>query len=190
MQALIQDFITGLPWYADQARQTPEFAAQFAQSYWLSWEGVRAALGIPTPSNVSINVGSVVLSTLMNWLAYGTLAHWMARWLGGTGTWKQTLGVVALSYAPLLLLVVEAIPGAAVPLSLLFLAMLVSKYLALKSAHHLTPGYTLASVLLPYVIAVVLVLALALFGAAFGLEQVPFINQGMQIFQVFSGSTR
>jgi hypothetical protein len=171
-------------------RQTPEFAAQFAQNYGLSWEGVRAALGIPTPANVSVNVGSVVLSTLLNWLAYGTLAHWVARWFGGTGTWKQTLGVMALSYAPLLLLVMEAIPGAAVPLSLLFLAMLVSKYLALKSAHHLTPGYTLASVLLPYGIVLVLLLALTLFGAAFGLEQVPFMSQGLQIFQVFSGFGR
>jgi hypothetical protein len=187
LQALIENFITGLPWYADQAQQTRAFVTQFAQSYGLSWEGVRAALGVPTPTNVSVNTGSIVLSTLLNWLAYGTLAHWAARWFGGTGTWKQTLGAMALSYAPLLLLVVETIPGAVVPVSLLFLAMLVSKYLALKSAQGLTPGYTLASVLMPYAVVLVILLALTLFGAAFGLEQVPFMNQGMQIFQLFSG---
>ena len=112
-------------------------------------------LGIPTPTNQGIGIGALVLDTLLAWFVFGTVAHWLARWFGGAGTWKQTLGAMALSYAPLLLLVVEAVPGASVPLTLLFLAMLVGKYQAIKSAHGLTPGYTLASVLLPYLIGVV-----------------------------------
>jgi hypothetical protein len=190
LQTMVQNFITGLPWYQAQAQQSPQFAAEFAQSYGLSWEGVRYALGIPTPANQGLGIGALVLNTLLAWLGYGTLAHWFARWFGGEGAWRQTMGAMALSYAPLLLLVVEAVPGALVPVSLLFLAMLIGKYLAVKSAHRLTPGYTLASVLLPYLVAVVLLLALALFGGAFGLEQIPYFDSGMQTFNLFSGLWR
>jgi hypothetical protein len=190
IETLLQNFITGLPWYQTQVQQEPQFATQFAQSYWLSWEGVRYALGIPTPTNQGISIGALVLDTLLAWFVYGTVAHWLARWFGGAGTWKQTLGAAALAYAPLLLLVVEAIPGAYVPLTLLFLAMLVGKYQAVKSAHDLTPGYALASILLPYLIGVVVLLALALFGGAYGLEQIPYVDTGLRTFSVFSGLLR
>ena len=141
LQTLLQNFITGLPWYADTGPASRrEFATQFAQSYWLSWEGVRLRLGIPTPTNQGIGIGALVLDTLLAWLVFGTVAHWMARWFGGTGTLEADLGAMALAYAPLLLLVVEAVPGAYVPLTLLFLAMLVGKYQAVKSAHGLRPA--------------------------------------------------
>lgn len=190
MQTLLQNFITGLPWYQAQAQQSPQFVPQFTQSYWLSWEGVRLALGIPTPLNQGIAIGALVLDTLGAWLVFGTLAHWLARWFGGAGSWKQTLGAAALAYAPLLLLVVEAVPGAYVPLTLLFLAMLVGKYQAVKSAHGLAPGYTLAGILLPYLIGLVVLLALALFGGAFGVDQIPYIDTGIRTFSTFSGLLR
>jgi hypothetical protein len=190
LQALVQNFITGLPWYQAQAQQSPQFAAEFAQSYGLSWEGVRAALGIPTPLNQGIGIGALILNTLLAWLGYGTLAHWFARWFGGQGTWREMMGTMALAYAPLLLLVVEAIPGAVVPLILLFLLMLVGKYQAVKSTHHLTPGYNLASVLLPYLVVTVLALGVALFTGALGLEQIPFINTGIRTFDAFNGLMR
>jgi hypothetical protein len=185
LQALVQNFITGLPWYQAEAQRTREFVAQFAQSYGLSWEGVRAALGIPTPLNQGVGIGTLILNTLVAWFAFGTVAHWCARWFGGAGTWKETLGAIALAYAPLLLLVVEAIPGAAVPLGLLFLLELVGKYQAIKSAHRLTPGYNLASVLLPYLIAGVLALVVVLIGGAFGLEQIPYFDTGLRAFGAF-----
>jgi hypothetical protein len=97
---------------------------------------------------------------------------------------------MALTYAPLLLLVVEAIPGAVVPLTLLFLLMLAGKYLAIKSAHHLTPGYALASVLLPYLVAALLLLALVLFGGAFGLEQIPYADTAVQLLGMFNSGAR
>ncbi len=190
LQTLLQNFITGLPWYQAQAQQSPQFVPQFTQSYWLSWEGVRLALGIPTPLNQGITIGALVLDTLGVWLVFATLAHWLARWFGGAGSWKQTLGAAALAYAPLLLLVVEAVPGAYVPLALLFLAMLVGKYQAIKSAHGLAPGYTLASILLPYLIGVVVLLALMLFGGAYGLDQIPYVDTGLRTFNMFSGLLR
>jgi hypothetical protein len=190
LQTMVQTFIMGLPWYQAQVQQSPQFASEFAQSYGLSWEGVRYALGIPTPANQGVGIGTLVLNTLLAWLTFGTLAHWFARWFGGAGTWRQTLGAMALSYAPLLLLVVEAVPGALVPLSLLFLAMLIGKYLAVKSAHRLPNGYTAASVLLPYLVAAVLLAAVVLFGGALGLEQIPYFDSGVQAFDLFSSLWR
>jgi hypothetical protein len=190
LQTLVQEFVVGLPWYQAQVQQSPQFAQEFAQSYGLSWEGVRYALGIPTPLNQGLGIGPLLLNTLLVWLGFGTLAHWFARWFGSAGTWRQTLGVTALAYAPLLLLVVEAVPGALVPLPLLFLSMLVSKYLAIKSAHRLASGYTAASILLPYLVAAVLLMGLALFGGAFGLEQIPYFDSGVQTFDLFSSLWR
>lgn len=177
IEGLLQEFITGLPWYAEQVRLAPEFAAQFARNYFLTWEGLRALLGIQTPAGTALWAGVTVLDTLLAWLVYGTLAHWSARWLHGTGRWTQTTGALALAYAPLLLLTVELVPGAALPLSLLFLLMLVGKYQAIKAAHGLTPGYALAAVLLPYLLASLLLLAAAIFSAALGLEQIPYFDQ-------------
>jgi hypothetical protein len=68
--------------------------------------------------------------------------------------------------------------------------MLVSKYLAIKSAHRLASGYTAASILLPYLVAAVLLMGLALFGGAFGLEQIPYFDSGAQAFDLFSSLWR
>lgn len=180
IRAIIQEFIVGLPWYAEQVRLEPGFAARFAQNYLLAWEGLDALLGIQTPTSTAVWAGVTLLDTLLAWLIFGTLAHWAARWLGGSGRWTQTMGVVALSFAPLLLVTVEMIPGAFLPLGLLFLLMLVGKYQAIKAAHGLTPGYALAATLLPYLLCILLLLAVTLFAAAYGLDQVPYINQAIE----------
>ncbi len=176
LQTILRDFITGLPWYTTQIRQSPLFATRFDQAYLLVWEELRVLLGIPSPVGTGLNIATILLATLLVWLAYGVLAHSLARWLGGRGRWQATFGALALAYAPLLLLLVEIVPGAGVPLNLLFLLMLVGKYQALKSVHQLSPGYTLAALLLPYLLALLLLLALALFGGAFGLEQIPYFD--------------
>ena len=180
IETQLREFITSLPWYADQVRQAPGFAAEFAQNYFLGWEGLRAVLGIQTPTSTGVWAGVTLLDTLLAWLFFGLLALWSARWMGGQGRWQQTLGAVALAYAPLLLTLIEVIPGAALPLSLLFLAMLVGKYQAIKVVHGLTSGYVLAVVLIPYLLSLLLLLGVSLFGGAYGLEQVPYINQAIE----------
>lgn len=180
IETQLRDFVTGLPWYANQVRQAPGFAAEFAQNYFLGWEGLRAVLGIQTPTSTGVWAGVTLLDTLLAWLTFGLLAHWAARWMGSQARWQQTLGAVALAYAPLLLTLIEVIPGAVLPLSLLFLVMLVGKYQAIKVVHGLPPGYVLAVVLIPYLLSFLLTLAVSLFGGAYGLEQVPYINQAIE----------
>lgn len=179
IEARLQEFITSLPWYGEQVQQIPDFATQFAQNYWLTWEGLRGLLGIYTPANTALWSGATVLDTLLAWLLFGFLAHAAARWLGGAGRFSQTLGALALAYAPLLLVTIELVPGAGLPLGLLFLLMLAGKYQALKCVHGLAPGYALAATLLPYLIGSLLLLAAILVGAALGLEQIPYYDEIM-----------
>lgn len=187
IETLLRDFVMGLPWYSEQVRQIPDFATQFAQNYWLTWEGLRSLLGIYTPANTALWTGATVLDTLLAWLLFGLLAHVVARWLGGTGRFSQTLGALALAYAPLLLVTIELVPGARLPLGLLFLLMLIGKYQALKTAHRLTPGYALAAALLPYLLGSLLLLAAILFGSAYGLEQIPYYDEFITTLRTGAG---
>ena len=113
------------------------------------------------------------MTTLIFWLVYAAFAQVLARWFGGEAGYKQLAGALALSYAPLLILVVELWPGATVPVTLMFPLLLVFKYLAIRRTHGLSPGYTLAATLGPYVIGLVILAAFSLFGAAIGLNSIP-----------------
>jgi hypothetical protein len=176
LQAHIQEFLVGLPWYQNQVAQAPGFEQQFQQTYNLAWDGIRTLLGQPTVPGVLSGIVSFAITTLFFWVVYTALAHVLARWLGGEATYRQALGAVALSYAPLMLLAVEMWPGAQVPATLMFLLLLVCKYLAVRRAYALTPGYTLVATVGPYLIALVGVLFLALFGLALGLSSIPGVN--------------
>ena len=98
--------------------------------------------------------------------------------------------MLALAYAPLLLLVIELIPSARVPTVLLFGTLLIAKYQALKQAHDLAPGYTLAAVVAPFVIVAFVLTGLILFGTAIGIEQAPALQQAVptSLGQLFAGA--
>ena len=185
LQSMLQETVTGLPWYSQQVQAAPDFAMKFQAGYILAWDLVRTALGIPTPSGTYSAIAIFVLTTLGNWSLFALLAHMFARWFGGKGRLGQTFGVVAFSYAPLLLAVVELVPGALVPVVLVALYLLVTKYLAIQSVHGLSWGYSLASVLAPYVLVAVIVTGVLMFTAAYGsqyaidemMKQIPSMPQ-------------
>ncbi|MCB0051445.1 MAG: hypothetical protein KDE24_18085, partial [Caldilinea sp.] len=85
------------------------------------------------------------------------------------------------AYAPLLLLVIQVVPGATVPLSLLFLLMLATKYLALKTTHNLGTPQTLFVLAAPYVIVAIVAALVALYGGAYGLEQLPYFRDAFKV---------
>ncbi|MCB0085214.1 MAG: YIP1 family protein, partial [Caldilineaceae bacterium] len=108
-------------------------------------QGIRFAAGYPTWSTTVAVVALAIVGTYINWLVYGTLAHWTARWFGGQATLGRFLGPLALAYSPLLLAMILMIPGATIGMPLLFLALLTSKYVAVKTTYGLTPGRSLAA---------------------------------------------
>lgn len=183
LQSLSYDTIIGLAWYAEQVQLDPAFATQFAQGHAAAWEALRILLGYPTITATSVSVTTLIVATLLNWFVFSLLAHAFARWYGGRARLGQTLGVLGLAYAPLLLRVIEVVPGAVAPVGLIFALLLVTKFLALQSAHGLGSVQTLAVTLAPYVVVVLVAALILLFGGAYGLEQVPYVNEALQVQQ-------
>lgn len=183
LQNLLYNAAVDLPWYAEQTRLDPAFAAQFQQGYIAGWEGLRIVLGYPTVTATASTIVVLIVATLANWLIFSLLAHWTARWYGSRARIGQTLGVVALAYTPLLLRLIEMVPGAVVPFSLLFMLMLATKYLALKRVHGLGPVSTLFVLLAPYVVVAVVSALATLNGGAYAVEQSPYFQQAVQLQQ-------
>lgn len=183
LQSLLYNAAVGLPWYTEQAQLNPSFATQFQQGYLAAWEGLRILLGYPTVTATGGMVILLILATLFNWFVFAMLAHWMARWWGSEARFGQTLGVLALAYAPLLLRMVEIVPGAEAPTVLIFLLMLATKHQALKTVHGLGAGATLFVLLAPYLIVAVVLALVLLNGGAYALAQNSTINQALQVQQ-------
>lgn len=183
LQGLLYSALVDLPWYAQQVQQDPAFAVQFAQGHTAAWEALRVLLGYPTVTATASSIVVTALATVINWLLFALLAHWVARWYGSQARFGQTLGVLSLAYAPLLLRLVEIVPGAVTPISLIFLLMLAAKFLALKSVHGLGAAPTLVVTLAPYAIVALLVVLILLNGGAYSLQQNPYVNQALQVQQ-------
>lgn len=183
LQGLLYSALVDLPWYAQQVQQDPAFAVQFAQGHTAAWEALRVLLGYPTVTATASSIVVTALATVINWLLFALLAHWVARWYGSQARFGQTLGVLSLAYAPLLLRLVEIVPGAVTPISLIFLLMLAAKFLALKSAHGLGVAPTLVVTLAPYAIMALLVVLILLNGGAYSLQQNSYVHQALQVQQ-------
>lgn len=184
LQDAIYDAVTGMSWFTNRVAVSPELGRQFSQGYEAAWQGIRLAAGYPTWSTTAAIVALAIVGTYINWLVYGTLAHWTARWFGGQATLGRFLGPLALAYSPLLLAMILMIPGATIGIPLLFLALLTSKYVAVKTTYELTPGRSLAVTLIPYLIVTLVAVAVAIFGIAYGVGRIPYIDpilRGLQL---------
>jgi hypothetical protein len=96
------------------------------------------------------SVGGLVLrpaAMVFAWLVFGVLAHASARMLSGTGSLGQTLGATALATAPQLLGAVHVLPY--VQATGLGIWSVICAFLALKSAHGLSPGRAFWATLIP-----------------------------------------
>ncbi|MFO7635045.1 MAG: Yip1 family protein [Caldilinea sp.] len=183
LQSLSYATIVDLPWYAQQVQLDPAFAMQFQQGHTVAWEALRILLGYPTITATATSIVVLFIATLLNWFVFAVLAHWFAHWYGGQARFGQTLGVLGLAYAPLLLRVLEVVPGAIVPVGLIFFLLLATKFLAIQSAHGLGSVQTLFVVLAPYVVVALVAMLVMLYGGAYGLQQIPYFNQALQVQQ-------
>ena len=76
---------------------------------------------------------------------------------------------------------VELVPGAVTPVGLVFAYLLVSKFLAVGQAHNLHAGQALAAILAPYLLILVLAAGVSFFGSAYGLDQIPYLDQTLRV---------
>lgn len=168
--------LTATDLYGQFVAANPAFAEQFALGYASVWELISLLGGYPSYAGL-LSALLNLLFLLSSWLVYSTAVHLVARWFGASTGYKRTLGVMALAYTPILLTVIEAIPGANVPYLLVFALMLIAKFLAIKTLYQMGPGQNLAILLLPYLLGLILVFGLLLFAAALGLNQFPIIDE-------------
>lgn len=104
------------------------------------------------------------LALIGQWLLYASLSHAAARLLGGNGSLSQTLGALALSMAPRILLVATVVPFASVSALLLHSWGLLIAYRGLEVAHDLPPGKAAAAALIPLLLGALLFLLAAVLG--------------------------
>lgn len=107
------------------------------------------------------------LALIAQWLLYASVSHAVARMLGGSGTFNQTLGAVALSVAPRVLLVAMVVPFVSVSALLLHVWGILIAYRGLEIAHDLPPRKAAAAAVAPVVLGALLSLLVAVLG--FGL---------------------
>jgi hypothetical protein len=188
LQDALYEFITQMGLYSRRVANVPEFAQQFRQSYEGVWQAIRLLGGYPSWSGTAAAAGAAVIGSFLNWLLYGIIAHTIACWFRGQASLSQFLGPLALSYAPLLLTAVLLVPGAAIAMPFVFLALLVAKYQAVKASYGLTSFSSLAVTLAPYLFVALLLSAVAIFGAAYGISQIPYLEpflRGLRLIRMF-----
>ena len=100
------------------------------------------------------------------WLLYATTSHAAARMLGGKGRLGQTLGTLALSTAPSILLMATIVPFVAVSPLLVHCWGLLIAYRGLEVVHNLPPGKAAIAALIPFVLGALLFLLAVTVGIA------------------------
>lgn len=142
-----------------QGLATPAQQAGAEEMVRQSWPWILAGLNYGSGWTRLLTLISTPLSFILQWLVFGLLCHGTARMLGGSASLNQSLGVVALSMAPRLLLVVSAVPFAAVGGLLLHVWGVLIAYRGLEVAHDLPPKRAAGAVLMPLALALLVALA-------------------------------
>lgn len=176
IQDQVYEAITGTAYFGTLVEQTPDFLQQFEAFYLTLWDIIRLVGGYPSYAGLGSSLINL-LFTLGSWLVFALLTYLVAAWFGARTDVGRALGVFALAYTPIMLTLVEVIPGGHVAWSLIFMLILVAKFLAAREVYKLGPGSSLAVILLPYLIGMIIIFNLLIFGAALGLNQIPYLDE-------------
>jgi hypothetical protein len=146
------------PWWPTVG-SSPEALAAFQRFWDLGWQLFPALFGAPDPVRASLNLLVWPIWLVLSWLVYALLAHGFARLLGGRGSLRSALGTAALSFTPFLLNGLGIVPFVVLGGALNTWQLLL-RYKAVRSAHDLSWGRSVAATLLPYLVYLVLWLLL------------------------------
>jgi hypothetical protein len=124
-----------------------------------------------------------LLGVLGSWLIFGSFSYLIARWFGMKVDYKRALGVMALAYSPILLTAITIIPGAIMPLFLIFALSLIAKFLAVRELYKFGPGKNLAMIILTYAICLILLITILLLVLAFVLNQFPLVDDVLRVMR-------
>jgi hypothetical protein len=147
----------------DQA--PPDFVEQFQTWFDRGWQFFPRLFGAPDLGGAALGIVTIPLGLVIRWIIYGLLAFVFARWLGGTGSLSETLGVLALAVAPQVLNVLTLLPFVEMG-SLVSVWGILCAYFGLKVAHKLPWGRAAWATLLPFILAFALLVFLGCLGTA------------------------
>ena len=162
IQDTVYSYVIQMPGFQEAMRADPQFAEIFQMQWDMNWQIANSAVGGSLGAAVS-GLITTPLGLIIRWLIYGLLAYVFARWLGGTGNLAETLGVLALAVAPQALKVLQILPYVEVGNIVGVWGVLVA-YMGLKTAHKLTWPRTVWATLLPFILVVAILFALACLG--------------------------
>lgn len=165
MQSTIFHYITQMPGWNEAAREAPEFVEQFETWFNRGWDFFPRLFGAPDVFGAALSIIVTPLGLVIRWLIYGLLAYLFARWLGGTGDLSMTLGVLALAVAPQALNVLSLLPFVEMG-SLVSMWGILCAYYGLKTVHKLSWGRAAWATLLPFILALVLLILAGCAGTA------------------------
>ena len=172
-QAVMQSWMQG-PWVKDIP---PEALPEVKQTFDTVFSMIKNFT--PNPVMGLINIVLNPVGLIIAWLVYGLLAHLFARLLGGRGSLEQTYGTTALAVSPVALNVFKVLPY--VQIGGLAIWGTVCNYLAIKSAHQLSPARAFWATVLPFVVLFLLFIIVGLLGVlAFGAFFSSLVQGGIQ----------
>ncbi len=147
---IVYTHLTRMDWWRQIAQEDPQFVQAFDQIWNLNWGIIR--LLAPDPGSALVNILLLPLALVVRWLIYGLLAYLFARWLGGTATLSETLGVLALAVAPQALNILNVLPQAHLGSAVAVWGLLCA-YMGIKTAHQLSWGRAAWVTVLPFLLA-------------------------------------
>jgi hypothetical protein len=150
LEAIKQAVWTGLQqmsWWPGMAA-SPAALAAFQRNWDLGWQIFPRLFGAPDPAGAALNILIWPIAGVVGWLIYGALSHLFARWLGGSGSFNQTLGVTALAYTPCLLRGLGVVPFLVIG-GVVSTWQLICRYKAVRSVHRLSWGRSFWATVLP-----------------------------------------
>lgn len=158
-------YLVQMPWYKEGLDRALDFSERFKQWYDVGWVVFPRLFGAPYVGGAALGIIGTPLWLAVRWVIYGLLAYLAATWLGGSGSLRETLGVLALAVAPQMLNALSVLPF----LELGGLARIwgvLCAYFALKTAHRLSWGRAVWATLLPYFLVLVVTLLMGCLGSA------------------------
>ena len=160
IRQVVFDYMMRMPWWEEMLRADPGAAMNFRQGYEQGWRFFPTLFGAPSIGAAFLDIIVMPVRLVLYWVVYGLLAYIFARWMGGTADLSQTLGVLGLAVMPVALNALSLLPYVSLG-SLVSVWSILMAYIGLKVAHKLTWAQAVWATLLPFILFVAAIVAVA-----------------------------
>jgi hypothetical protein len=165
MQETIRYYILQMPFWGEILPEAPDAMEVFDEWYTRGWDFFPGLFGATNLGGAAADIVLTPLGLVVRWLIYGLLAYLFARALGGAADLSDTLGVLALAVAPQALNVLGLLPYVQMG-SVVSIWGILCAYVGLKTAHKLSWSRAVWATLLPFLLAVVVLIIAGCLGTA------------------------